>query len=536
MSDALAQALSRKVDQVVAAGDVLGLPVIQPTAEQLALIDAGCNRQESIMVNALAGCAKSTSLQMLMAKMPPQPTLAVAFNLKTKKELERLMPSHVAVKTLNGLGHSAWAKAIGKALTLDDKKLGKIVTAVAKANEVPLLGDQWDTVRRLTSKAMTNGLVPSKYQYKGLLPDTPVVWQQLADDEYVETAPLLLDLARQCLIEDIDQGLKGIISFDDQIYLSSMFGGVFPRFPLVLVDESQDLSTLNHIQLAKSAAGRIISVGDVRQSIYSFRGADAASMAKIKGLRKDWIELPLATTFRCPKVVVARNREHAPGFTAFETNAEGQVLNFVRRQAEDGSPLDWHWSEVPGTAIAVLCRNNAPLLAMAFKLIRQQVGVIMLGRDIGKGLIALSKKIVPKDETPIVEVVAVVQKWADHECALAHANDKEEKVAGITDRAECLLAVCENAGVADAGALRRQLDTLFAREVGKVTLSSVHRAKGLEWPTVVHLDPWRVPSRHAKEALQRGNPVPMEQEMNIKYVAETRTKDILVLANLEDFS
>ena len=76
-------------------------------------------------------------------------------------------------------------------------------------------------------------------------------------------------------------------------------------------------------------------------------------MESLRKLRQDWIDLPLTLTFRCPKAVVARQQEHAPGYRAAETNAEGQVLHL--RAREDG----WTWADIPPGQTAVLCRNNA---------------------------------------------------------------------------------------------------------------------------------------------------------------------------------
>ena len=158
----------------------------------------------------------------------------------------------------------------------------------------------------------------------------------------------------------------------------------------------------------------------------------------------------------------------------------------------------------------------------------------MLGRDIGKGLVVLSKKLAPEDTSPRDWVAGRIDEWQQSECSLALANGKEEKVAGITDKAECLMAVLEG-GARDAGELRSMLEKLFAREDGLVTLSSGHKSKGLEWVCVLHLDPWRIPSRQAKAALAAGDPAPMEQEQNLRYVIETRTKHTLILGNLGDF-
>lgn len=494
-----------------------------PTAEQAAIIDAA-HSGVNLMVNAYAGTAKTTTLTMLSQAAAWDSALCLAFNVKIRDELKRRMPPHWTIMTLNGLGHRAWSKAIGKQLTVDDKKLGKILTAILKEHKIEAFGDEWANARRLVSSAQSAGLVPSAFPHKGLTPDTDESWADLCDALWIEATPALLAVARETLTVNVKMAFAGTVSFDDQIYCSAMFHGVFPQFEHVLVDEAQDLSPLNHIQITRCASRQIIAVGDPRQAIYAFRGADSNSMVNLRKIRSEWIDLPLTTTFRCPKAIVRRQQVHAPGFNAHDSNSFGQVLSLL----DDPWGYDDHIASCPGP-IAMLCRNNAPLLAMAFKLIRRKIGCVMLGRDIGKGLVALSKKIIPNDATAAADCALAVQRWRDTETSIALANKKEEKLDGIEDRAECLLAVLDSIdGNPTAGGLRIALTGLFSRTAGMVTLSTIHRAKGLEWPTVVHLDPWRLPSKRAKGAQ-------IQQERNLLYVCETRAQQELVLANVEDF-
>jgi len=505
-----------------------------PTAEQVAIMDAARDTKRSLMIRAYAGTGKTTTLEMLAQVLPTEAALALAFNVSTKKNMEKRFPQHFQVKTLNGLGHVAWGKAIGKRLGVDEGKLGRLVSSVCKEEGFRASADQWDAIRKLVSSAMHAGLIPSKYvHYRGTITDTDSNWLDIADDIFVEASPQVLHIARLVLIQSIAESFAGIINYDDQIYMSALFGGVFPRFNDVLVDEAQDLSPLNHIQVKRCAAGRLMVVGDDKQSIYAFRGADHQSIEKLRALRTDWIDLPLFTTFRCPKVVVARQQEHAPGFTAWHTNVDGFFHNYRDTQ--------WDWTKVdslkphPEAEVAILCRNNAPLLSMAFRLIRQKIGVKMLGRDIGKGLITLSKKIMPLDEITADDCIRLTREWEQSEISLAVANEKEGKVAGITDRAACLVAVVESGGVKNAGELRRAITDLFERTFGTVTLSTGHRAKGLEWDVILHIEPWMIPSKFALKAAAQGRESQLKQEMNLKYVIETRAKHTLVLANLGDF-
>jgi superfamily I DNA/RNA helicase len=174
---------------------------------------------------------------------------------------------------------------------------------------------------------------------------------------------------------------------------------------------------------------------------------------------------------------------------------------------------------------------------MAFKLIRNGVGCQMLGRDIGRGLIQLTTKLAKEDSTPIDKFASILTEWLDRESTIALANDKPTRVDKLTDQADCLRATIEGSSPKTVGELRNVLQRVFSRENGQVILSSIHRAKGLEWPLVVHLDPWRIPSKQSlMAALATGDQSQLQQEYNMRYVAETRTKHTLINANTEDFS
>ncbi len=496
---------------------------MKPTAEQSAIIHAATQPQ-SLMVNALAGTGKTTTLTMLAKALPAEPALALAFNKKIKEELEKRFPSNFTVMTMNGLGHRAWSFTINKKkMLIDANKLGRLTSEALKA--FPDSKSEWASLRTLVVMAMQRGLVPSQFQHaKSLIPDTPDTWEQLDYELDLNLTSNERKLARRILIESIEEGFKGCISYDDQIYLPVVFAGAFPRFPIVLVDEAQDLSPLNHQMLKKVAAGKLIVVGDPRQAIYGFRGADHHSMENLRTLKPEWIELPLNTTFRCPQSVVERQHPHAPGYRAADSNPQGQILHF------EGA---WNWEKVSDISVgdvAILCRNNAPLLSMAFKLLRQGIGVNMLGRDIGRGLSALCKKLSPDLTQSIASFKTVLSNWFETEKSKAEVNEDGSKVDSVTDKYECVLAVIENKSPKTVRELISELDNLFAKDSGLITLATGHKAKGLEWGTVIHLDPWRIPSKWAKK------PDEITQEHNLQYVLETRTKHTLILANLGDFS
>src|ERR1700683_577875 len=143
---------------------------IVPTEEQLAVCEA-MPGSDSVMVNAFAGCAKSSTLA-LAAPGIKVPALALAFNKKIAKDLEPRLPGNFTVKTLNGLGFGAWIRANpGAKFTIDDRKLGKLVSTVARERKIDLSSDQWDQLRRLVSGVMLAGITPGD-QGTPLAPDT----------------------------------------------------------------------------------------------------------------------------------------------------------------------------------------------------------------------------------------------------------------------------------------------------------------------------------------------------------------------------
>jgi hypothetical protein len=493
------------------------------------------------MIQAYAGTGKTTTLTMLAEVLPKVPSLALAFNVRIKKALERRLPGHFDVKTLNGIGHVAWGRAIGKKLTLDEGKLGRLINQSIKTLQIPRGENTWGQIKTLVNCAMHAGLIPSSFPHKGLVPDTFDDWVNLAEEHFHDYSDDTLAAARLALELSISEAFQGSISFDDQIYMSALFGGQFPRYPLVMADEAQDFSILNVKMLRGCATERLVIVGDERQAIYSFRGASGDAMHLIRGLRKEWIDLPLHTTFRCPQEIVGRQRQHAVGFRAAPSNPQGRVVAWTGTPEKPGTP--WDIAKIRAASgvgeIAFLCRNNAPLLKTAFRLIADGVGCSMLGRDIGKNLEALSKKILPEDNLTAKQCAQLINEWATSQISLSQANGHESKIPGLQDRRDCLLAVLGSVlrgkGCDTAGELRKRLKDIFAGEDTRVVLSTAHRAKGLEWPTVVHLDPWRLPSRQAKRALASGNPLPMQQEMNLKYVLETRTMQTLILADTNTY-
>lgn len=489
-----------------------------PTPEQEAIRQAAKNTRDSILVNALAGAAKTTTLCLIAQALPLEPTICVAFNKRIAEEMAKRLPSHVQSATLNSLGHRVWGAKMGRRLVLDtDKTYNALKTRAdaAKGEDKKALGDAFTSILRAIRMAKSQGYIPKEFRALGQsLVDEEQLFDALNEQLDIPPDDWMLAHIDGVLELSIADSFKGIIDFDDQIYMSTLFGGNYPKFPNVLVDETQDLSSLNHRSIELMVGNRLIAVGDPNQSIYAFRGAHRGSMALLKE-RFNMTEMSLTVSFRCPQKIVERARAWVPDFKW----AEGAKLGRVEHLPQFST------SDIPDGA-AIICRNNAPLMSMALRLIRKGRTIKLLGSDIGKGLVAVLRKLGPGN-TPQAEVKALIDTWRLEQLEKTH----EARHHGIQDRAACLNVFAESgATLEEAIAFAEHL---FNAD-GKIFLMTGHKSKGGEWDTVFHLNSFLIPSRYAKEAEELGDTGPMDQEKNLRYVIETRSKESLFLINLED--
>lgn len=466
---------------------------LKPTEEQEAIFEAGLG-SDNLMINALAGTGKTSTIEMLQAKSKTRPWLYLVFGAKNAKDAEPRMLSSTAVRTFNSLGHGIWARYRAKPLTLNPKKtqslLKELIDETPKNAQQEIWQSYWQVVDGV-SKAKACGYVPeSKY------PNAKRLCSQGDFHRSLDEAPddLTSDLIDAILFRSIQAAYAGSIDFNDQIYMPALFGGTYPKFPLVAVDEYQDLNPTNHALLNRLVSGRLIGVGDPWQNIYGFRGAKAGGMSEaVKAYSMK--SLDLSVSFRCPSSIVLNARWRVPHF---RWSTEG---GFVER-------LDClHLTDIPSSC-TFLCRNNAPLFALAFRLLIAGHSVNVAGSDIGPKLVGMMKKLGHQDMSKN-QLLSAIDAWEDEKLS------RESTTA--PDMAACM-RVFANHSDSLSGACA-YAEHLFAQS-GTIKLMTGHKAKGLEFDTVYLLD----------QHLLKEN----EQDRNLQYVMETRSKDKLFYIESKD--
>lgn len=332
----------------------------------------------------------------------------------------------------------------------------------------------------------------------------------LQDVDSREEAVKVAAAARALLKRSADD--PHVVDFDDMVWMPHHFQyGVAEetemlRFDAVLVDEAQDLNAAQHWLVDRiRRGGRVLSLFDPRQTLYSFRGADRNAIETILAAPATR-QLSLPISYRCPVSVVEKARTIVPDIEPAP-------------DAEDGSVTTHGYDEMCDTVEPgdfVLSRTNAPLMTTCLRLLRRSVPATIAGRDIGQGL----AKLIDKSKASGVSALTTwLHDWLakEHE---RHMPEHPERYENARDRAACLYALMP--GMTTTRELKAKIAAMFSDEddASRVVCSTVHRAKGLERDRV-----WLL-----SDTFGYPRPKPWQDpwsEENIWYVAVTRAKDRL---------
>lgn len=493
-----------------------------PTPQQAAFISALVSTSDNIALVARAGTGKTSTILMgvdeYLRTFPSAELTVCAFNKPIAEEVGDKLKERghdwkkAQAATIHSMGFSLLKYQYRP--TVDNNKVKTII----RAQHGEIFRQYEAQIAELVRYAKGAGL--------GFFQDRPIksipAWLELGEhydvggfEDVADMEPIIREAMK---VYDISLAQTHVVDFDDMI-LFPLIKRLRVRFPrdLIFVDEYQDTSRARQALVRKFVrpeGGRICVVGDDRQAIYGFAGADAQAMENgIKSLNAK--VMPLTVTWRCPRSVVQVAQRYVPDIVSPEGAREGFVGD-IAKVPDALEPTD-----------AILCRKTAPLIKLAYSLLRKGQACKVEGRAIGDGLIALANR---WKVTTIDALIMRVEEYKERELKKAREADNEAKAEQITDKTETLLQICgallaqNKKNVSDVAEFIRNL---FADDVkGVTTLATYHRSKGREWPRVFLLDhAVHSPSRAARQDWQ------LRQEANLAYVAVTRAKETLLYLN-----
>lgn len=484
--------------------------------------------------NAVAGSGKSTTLKIVAQELEknglkPSEIRVIVFGKANSLDLINKFGKgwESSVSTLHSAGWSLLKDNLQIKSSYGLIKVGKYKKIAESLDFIAHRGNQW------TGQLKREGAIAKDDDFLKL-----VDFLRLTNSE--PTVENIEELTAHFNIEDIynpatvaiaakmmlDEGehlarfVKGSFDFTDQIWLPVKWG-LKPQkpFKVVLVDECQDLNAAQ-LELALSLAavdGRLLFVGDPRQAIMGFAGADNESYDKIVQ-RTNATELPLSVCYRCPKKVINLVKKLYPliPIEPFDNAIDGEIHQIKATEIHDHLKI----------GDLILSRKTAPLVSLCIKLISRGIAATVKGKAIGEQI--------KKDLETIGGLIGFTYDNFNDFLTL-YKRSKSERYKGLdneerlledlNDKCEALITIYKSqVNCQSISELGDYIDSLFSDDHSPITLSTAHRAKGLENDRVFIIKPEDMPLEWRNQKSWE-----YEQECNLHYVALTRAKSELII-------
>jgi len=343
------------------------------------------------------------------------------------------------------------------------------------------------------------------------------------------------------------------IDFEDMLTLAvelyegdvQAIGLVRRRYSWFSVDEYQDTNRLQEDLLRLWLGDRrdLCVVGDPDQTIYSFTGASSDYLATFADRYPDARVVRLSQNYRStPQVLELANRL-IPGRELRSSGTDGPKPTLVPHADDDrelaaivAGVRALLADGVASTEIAILVRTNAQLVAFEAALTGAAIPFTVRGlRFFARPDVRAARRALETDASGRLSRV-VVNRWrselgfdeASPPGPGAEARDRHAALTTLLAIARQLEVEHPAATVPDFAAELARRDAAEADAAGEgVTLSTLHRAKGLEWDAVFlpQLEEGTLPIRQATSDADL-----LAEERRLLYVGITRARRHLCLS------
>lgn len=451
---------------------------------------------------------KTFTLCKLAEMTPPiKSSIFLAFNKSIAEELGQRLPRTVKAQTLHSCALSSLCKAFSLNFSLSDSKnfnLAKEKMEFKGVHPKRIPGIIMKVCRLYD--LMRFNLVPDDIEAIIALGER---YGEDADEELAKRAIELRMLNKRIADNYFLKGGGGKLPMDftDMLYYATQYVHKedFKQYNVVMVDEIQDLSPLQYqlIKMLKTPRGRLVGVGDEKQAIYGFQGSNLDTLNAIKNA-PNTVTLPLSITYRCARDIVDEACKVFPdGIVAAPGAVKGFVGDGTFKDAQEGD--------------FILCRNNAPLVDAFITLLRQGKKCTILGKEFGDELVSLIDSVedVWGLEQVLENMISKLQKKGVKSPTKCEAYDK------LDEKVNVLLSLYEYFG--DLETVRSRIYDIFVENASRgITLSTIHKSKGLESDNIYFLEPELLPSKYATTELA------LYAEKCLKFVAITRARKRLI--------
>lgn len=503
----------------------------QPSTFQEKIFQAVQRGEKAIVINAVPGSGKTTTIQQLIRYIPANANvLMVAFNKEAARQLQSKVDeiphdSLVKCQTIHSLGHGTIASAgiRGQIINYKYSDIAKEYLCSKDVEERSAkmlssdLADLCDKVQ-LTLAPITK---PRNDEDIKTLERNTSILQKVCDQFDITIDEEYKQICFDSVVEILQIGIKrayaGIINFTDMIYLPHALNLPPRKYDYVLVDEAQDLNAAQRELVLKAVKrnGHFVAVGDRNQAIYGFAGASLSSIQEIIDATNAK-EYPLSICYRCPQAIIRKAASIYPGIESKPDMAEGKIVtmhdDIISHEVQSGD--------------LVLCRTTAPLINLCFHLLRQGKRATVRGRDIGKSIGSLIKQIQKfcrSKNAPmhILNLEESANAYLLAQLDTLQGEKNNTKRINLSDKIETLLCLFDHYksdhALTTLDDFVEYISDFFKDDPNaQIILSTGHRAKGLEYPRVFIVSSNKQPHYLAKTDEE------ITQEKNLMYVMYTR--------------
>lgn len=487
-----------------------------PSKYQLDFFNVITTQQVNIVLSATAGSGKTKSIVEACKYIPyGKRALFCAFNKHSVTDLKTKLPATVDCSTLHSIG----LKSLFNHYPPDSVKIKK----EKQLDFIMPFFEQEKKVKEKWSKTFeTDHLLSLIRATMTPLSEENVVLMAENYNLYPENQIIRAAITACVKLREYNNDgdrYSMVVDFQDMIELCVRNKEIkMPQYDFVFVDECQDCSALDQLfieRLIKRPRGRLIAVGDRRQAIYGFRGADVNSFDYFER-RENTIKLPLSISYRCGKSIVSNAKKVYEEIEEWSENEEGIVRQGKLEEVQDGD--------------MVLSRNLRPLVTAFFMLLEQGKKGTILGKELEKGLLKVLSGIDNENTINELQIYldqllkSKLEQLKNYTNPVKHPKYTvlEEKVRVVQIIAE----KCEN-----VGEVENMIERIFHDDsIAPIKLMTIHKSKGMESDTVFVIERFEgknlIPNQHAVTKDQ------LVQEQNLKFVSYTRAKKQLVLVEL----
>lgn len=437
----------------------------------------------------------------------------VAFNKHIVEEIKlKNPPSNFTIGTLHSRGYQSIAMNHRGKFKLEDWKTFRLLQNVAK---------NWKDVKRNKINAKIANIADFYNYYRLTNQSDFSNFEDIVVKYDLNVDRTDIPKIKECFKTLDEYNSKHnshnefMIDFIDMIYLPVKFNFTVKQVDVLMVDEAQDLSALQHEFIKKllKENSRIVVVGDPFQSIYGFSGSDIESWNKFKKI-ENLIELPLSYCYRCGKNIVNKANHVHNIMESPDWMHDGEII-------EDGNLLYIKSGDF------VLCRNTKPLVKLYFDFLTLEKPCYIKGSDIGKGLVKVLEEF--KNLSSIDTLTAMQKELNEiYRFLITHGvqqPQKHPKYLSYIEKIEIIELFSWKYKTTKE--IIETINRIFADKGEGIVLSTIHKAKGLETDDVYFYLPSLIPSKYATKNWE------LEQEANLLYVAMTRAKKRLIFIKNE---